>query len=205
MTFIWFITCAPFVQSNVKTLYIDVYMIVSSFRHLRVELNIMFHTSCFSTMFQYVYKVTESKQNWLHTQVQFIFLNNLEGEKWLVVVIFIEEYPIYCIRNVHSFTSPLTKLHYVLWAFNHLTGQPKVDCLPAPQCEINIFVNFPFDPLTGWPAGKIILQSGKNSIPYVNQSNFSLQLLLIASVFKILVYLKANLNSSARIITNPGN
>ena len=49
------------------------------------------------------------------------------------------------------------------------------------------------------------LQSGKNPIPYVKQSNFSLLLFLIVSVSKILMYLKANLNTSAGIISHPGN
>ena len=47
--------CPPFVQSNVKTLYIDVYTVVSSFR---VELGTL-HTS----VFQYMYKVTKLKIN----------------------------------------------------------------------------------------------------------------------------------------------
>ena len=62
------------------------------------------HTiSHFSTMFQYMYKVTELKK-WLHTQVKYN-LFSLEGEKRLVsdlfndifAIIFIVEYSIYCI------------------------------------------------------------------------------------------------------------
>ena len=49
------------------------------------------------------------------------------------------------------------------------------------------------------------MQSSKNSIPYVKQFNFSSYLFLIASVSKILMYLKANLNLSAGIISHPGN
>ena len=48
-------------------------------------------------------------------------------------------------------------------------------------------------------------KSSKNCIPYVKQSNFSSHLFLIASVSKILMYLKANLNSSASIISHQGN
>ena len=40
-----------FVQSDVRTLYIYVYKIVSSFRYQEVELDILFHTSCI--MLQY--------------------------------------------------------------------------------------------------------------------------------------------------------
>ena len=48
-------------------MYIDVYMSVSSFRYLRVEMDKQFHTSHFSTMFQYMYKVTELKKMAPHT------------------------------------------------------------------------------------------------------------------------------------------
>ena len=48
-------------------------------------------------------------------------------------------------------------------------------------------------------------KSGKKCIPYVKQFNFSSDLLLITSVSKILMYLKANLNSSASIICYAGN
>ena len=49
-------------------------------------------------------------------------------------------------------------------------------------------------------------KSGKKIYPICKAvSNFSSHLFLIASVSRILAYLKANLNSSAGIISHPGN
>ena len=58
MTFIDLFICSLFIQSNVKTLYIDVYMIVC----ITVELDILFDNSHFSNMFQYMYEITELKK-----------------------------------------------------------------------------------------------------------------------------------------------
>ena len=79
------------------------------FRYLKVELDILFHATCFSAMLQCVYKVTEFRK-WLHTYLKKI---NLEGKKGY----YIKQLYLFCYIPQLNTAMPL----------KCLTGQCKID------------------------------------------------------------------------------